>query len=388
MDIAVVAIGYNRPDSLKRLLSSLSKADYCGDSVTLYISLDKGERQAELISIADSFVWNFGKKVVRPFAQRQGLKKHVLQCGDLVLKHDALIALEDDIVVSPYFYNYAKQAVSFYDGDERISGISLYGFNFQHYTLRKFEPAFGGYDCFFMRVAQSWGQCWTKKQWLAFREWLKTHDMNIDYTPFVPRHVVMWNDEGSWLRYYMFYTATENKYFVYPYFPLSSCCSDQGSHTDKKINSNHTAMCYGKMEYRFPRLEEGIKYDPFFEREFSSPPECIPQGKSYVMDLYGMKENLTDYDVAFSTKLIDYKIIRSFGYERRPVEMNIVEQTEGRDFFLYDMRSPQKHKYGKIDRLIHEMRGYAYDIKDEMGPKKSLKMAIALMAQIHRGKKK
>lgn len=388
MDIAIVAIGYNRPESMERLLSSLAAAEYGEDDVTLYISLDKGERQAELVKGAEAFRWTHGKKTVRAFPERQGLKKHVLQCGDLVLNHDAIVALEDDITVSPYFYNYVKQAAVFYDSDERVSGISLYKWNFQHYTGRAFSPVYNGFDCFFMRAAQSWGQCWTKKQWLAFRAWLKENDLKLDYNDCVPEHVVMWKDEGSWLKYYMYYTAFEKKYFVYPYFALTSCYSDAGAHTDDGIKQNQTELCQGIAGYRFPRVEEGIVYDAFFEREFSSPPDCVPEGKSYVVDLYGMKKNLSEYDFAITTKLLDYKIIRTFGYVSRPLEQNVAGGVEGEGIFLYDMHSPEKHKYSKRERFIHEMRPYAYDIKYEYGPKKSLKLAIALMLELKSKKKK
>jgi len=388
MDIAIVAIGYNRPDSIKRLLSSLSKADYLGDEVTLYISLDKGDRQSELIKIAEEFNWPFGKKIVRAFPERQGLKRHVLQCGDLVINHDAIVALEDDIVVSPNFYNYVTQAVAFYGTDERVSGISLYKFNFQHYTGRAFAPVYNGFDCFFMRVAQSWGQCWTKNQWLSFREWLKDNDLKLTFNPCVPEHVVIWNDEGSWLKYYMYYTSSEKKYFVYPYFALSSCYSDAGAHTGDDIIKNQTELCRGNAKYRFPRVEEGIVYDAFFEREFSTPPDCIPEGKSYAVDLYAMKKNLSDYDLAITTQLLDYKIIRTFGYVSRPLEMNIVDDIEGEGIFLYDMRAPEKHKYSRTDKFIHSMTPYVYDIKYEYGPRRSLWLAIALMLKIMRGKRK
>lgn len=388
MDIAIVAIGYNRPESMKRLLFSLSKADYSGHDVTLYISLDKGERQEELVKDAEAFSWPYGKKIVRAFPEKQGLKQHVLQCGDLVLNHDAIVALEDDIVVSPYFYNYVQQAVAFYGDEERVSGISLYKWNFQHYTGRAFSPVYNGFDCFFMRAAQSWGQCWTKNQWIAFRAWLKDNDLKITFNDFVPEHVVMWKDEGSWLKYYMYYTAMENKFFVYPYFALTSCYSDPGAHTDDDIIRNQTELCRGIAQYRFPRVGEGIVYDAFFEREFSSPPACIPEGKSYVVDLYGMKKNLSDYDVAITTKLLDYKIIRTFGYVSRPLEQNVSDGIEGDGIFLYDMRTSEKHKYSKRERLIHEMRPYAYDIKYEYGPKRSLKLAIALMLEMKSKKKK
>jgi len=386
MDIAIVAIGYNRPLSMKRLYSSLAAADYLGDDVTLYISLDKGEKQSELISDAEAFNWPFGKKIVRSFPEKQGLKKHVLQCGDLVEKHDAIIVLEDDIIASPCFYNYVKQAVAFYGDDSRIAGISLYKYNFLYYSGRAFEPIYNGFDCFFMRVASSWGQCWTKNQWHSFRSWLLENDLSLKKTPLVPKQVFTWN-EGSWLKYYMCYTAYENKYFVYPYFSLTSCASEAGTHTEESLNKNQTAMCYGNINYRMPKIGEGVAYDSFFEREFSSPPPCIPQGKSYVADIYGSKENLSDYDYAISSKLIDYKIISSFGYVRRPIEVNVLEGDGGEDIFVYDMKNPEKHKHSKKQRLIHEMRPYAYDIKYEYGPKRSLKLAIAFILQIKSKKK-
>lgn len=389
MDIAIVAIGYNRPESMKRLFSSLSAAEYGEENVTLYISLDKGERQAELIKDAEAFSWTHGKKIIRAFPERQGLKKHVLQCGDLVENHDAVIALEDDITVSPYFYGYAKQAVEFYNDDERVAGISLYKYNFQHYTGRAFEPTFSGFDCFFMRVASSWGQCWTKNQWRAFRAWQSEHDEKLFSTPLVPKQVFSWN-EGSWLKYYMYYVVFKKKYFVFPYFSLSTCHSDEGAHTEKgePHDKHQTSMCFGDMRYRFPMVGEGVLYDAFFERELETPPAQIKSGKTYVMDLYGAKENISDYDYAFSSKLLDYKIISSFGYSLRPIESNVLFSSEGNDIFLYDMRSPEIHKYSRKERLIHEMRPYAYDIKYEYGPKRSLKLAIAFMLELKSKKNK
>ena len=122
----IVTVGYNRPDAMMRLLHSLLEADYLGDKVDLVVSLDKGERQAEIVEKAESFVWPFGNKTIRAFSERQGLRKHVIQCGDYALAYDAVIVLEDDITVSKGFYAYARQAAAFYGKDPRIGGISLY----------------------------------------------------------------------------------------------------------------------------------------------------------------------------------------------------------------------------------------------------------------------
>ena len=57
MKIAIVAVGYNRPDSMNDLLKSIVKADYDSDRVDLIVSIDKGERQSEVISVAEQISW-------------------------------------------------------------------------------------------------------------------------------------------------------------------------------------------------------------------------------------------------------------------------------------------------------------------------------------------
>ena len=55
--ICVIAVGYNRPDAMLRLLNSLGEADYLGDNVDLLISIDKGQKQEEIVALAQEFCW-------------------------------------------------------------------------------------------------------------------------------------------------------------------------------------------------------------------------------------------------------------------------------------------------------------------------------------------
>ena len=61
MKIAIVTVGYNRVDSLSRLLASLNNANYSNDEVTLVISVDKSNTNI-VEEFADSFLWKYGKK--------------------------------------------------------------------------------------------------------------------------------------------------------------------------------------------------------------------------------------------------------------------------------------------------------------------------------------
>ena len=44
---------------------------------------------------ATEYNWEYGEKIVRTFPERQGLKKHILQCGDYTSKYDVVVILED-----------------------------------------------------------------------------------------------------------------------------------------------------------------------------------------------------------------------------------------------------------------------------------------------------
>ena len=123
--IAVVAVGYNRINSMKRLLNSLQNAKYPNNDIPLVISIDcSGDER--LYEYVEQFPWEHGPKFVNIKKERLGLKNHILQCGDLTKYFKAIILLEDDIFVSEFFYDYAVKVVNFYYEDSRIGGISLY----------------------------------------------------------------------------------------------------------------------------------------------------------------------------------------------------------------------------------------------------------------------
>ena len=59
--LALVSVGYNRVHSISRLLNSLNNADYLGDDIDLYISLDKANTN-DVVDYATSFEWHHGNK--------------------------------------------------------------------------------------------------------------------------------------------------------------------------------------------------------------------------------------------------------------------------------------------------------------------------------------
>ena len=120
--IAIVAVGYNRINAISRLLQSLQNAKYPSNDIPLVICIDCSGNQ-ELYNYVRQFEWQHGEKHVIIQEQRLGLKEHILKCGDLTQYFKAIILLEDDIYVSPYFYNYVVQAVNKYGKEKEIAEI-------------------------------------------------------------------------------------------------------------------------------------------------------------------------------------------------------------------------------------------------------------------------
>ena len=264
MKIALVIVAYNRLESLQRLLLSVENAYYDDDVVNLIVSVDKSDSD-NVERWINKYLWRYGKYEVITHQEKLGLRNHIIECGNRVVDYDAIIVLEDDITVTPNFYRYAKQCVEFYCDDDRIAGISLYSFvrNFQNSL--PFEPVKSEYDVFFMNIAQSWGQVWMKKQWSDFYNWYRKNSSEIEYEPHLTS-IWRW-PESSWLKYHMKYCLEKNKYFVYPYFSLSTNNSEVGLHTMCSETYNQAKLlALPQKRFKLVSLDGVlIKYDAFFE---------------------------------------------------------------------------------------------------------------------------
>mgnify|MGYP007102050065 CR=1 FL=1 len=71
--ITILAVGYNRPKPLERLLNCINNAEFYGDKVRLVISLDRADNCDEMKAVADAFEYQHGEKEVI---------LHVISVGD------------------------------------------------------------------------------------------------------------------------------------------------------------------------------------------------------------------------------------------------------------------------------------------------------------------
>lgn len=329
----IVCVAFNRKKSLVRLLKSLDNAKY-EEKVKLIISIDKGDNE-EVVNYANKFQWNYGEKEIIYQEINLGLKKHILKCGDLTEKYGSIILLEDDLYVSPYFYDYAKQAINFYKEDENISQISLYKYPVNNFTKDMFLALEDGSDNFFMTVASSWGQIWTYKQWKDFRKWFKFNDLSVSNNDNLPDFVIKWK-ETSWLKYFIKYNVENNKFVVYPRISLTSNFSDAGTNNPlDQIYLYQTNLMIEKKNYNFKKLDNSIAvYDSYFEINTSKSGVLFNKYSDIEFDLYGTKRiHKIKSKYLISTKNCKTPI-KTFGLIMKPHEINILNNIEGNDIYF------------------------------------------------------
>lgn len=374
MNIAIIAVAYNRVDSLKRLLTSLENA-YYDEEATLIISVDKSNTDTVEI-FAENYIWTKGVKIVDKHKNNLGLRPHMMSLGKWFDKYDAIIVLEDDIIVSQNFYTYSKQTILKYHRCQNIAGISLYSFALNHYTKNPFTPLKKEYDTYFMNCAMSWGEIWMRDSWHAFYEWYKKNQ-EFPLIDHLPRSICLW-DNKSWLKYHTRYCIENNKYFVHPYVSLTTNFDDDGIHTTNSNNALHQVpIQYGKKDlFNLPCIEEDATiYDGFFEN-ISLYEHLGYASNELCLDLQGEWHNRLNKRYWLTTEVEDYKIIRSFGLNYRPIEVNVLNNNTGNLIFLYDTTIVEKNpnKKNKKSMLYHyhlsnmfyfiRKYGFVYTISD------------------------
>ena len=368
-DIPIVVVAYNRLESLKRILASLSRGEYPREPVELIISIDRGDNQ-EVLQYADAFPWPHGEKRVIYRPENLGLKRHILTCGDLTQDHDGIILLEDDLVVSPDFYRYAQECCTFVQGQDRIAGVALYNHRLSQLTEKVFEPLEDGFDNWYFRYACSWGQMWTKEQWALFKAWFTEHsDYDFAASAKIPEHIKDWG-KNSWLKYHIAFCIETDRFFLYPRVARTTCFSDAGVNFSESENTFQVPlMAAGRTgALRLSHLEESkAVYDQWMENLFLSR----FLGKDACIDLYGAKTDFEGKNYLLTTSGVEGgKVICSFGREMRPQEWNVLGEVPGDVIRLYQL-SPNAKKLprtrsSRVEDAQYYIRGISYPYKKDI----------------------
>lgn len=333
---AIVAIGYNRADTLERLLQSVLAADYPEGDIPLIISIDHHPDNQPVIDMANEICWSHGPKIVKTHSKRMGLRPHVLECGNYSLEYGCAIILEDDLFVAKDFYHYVMAAQDYYADCTQVAGVALYSYTRNEKGVYPFVPQASPWDTYFIGTTISWGQSWTAKQWQSFMEWYHAHPV-LEKIPGLPEHIYTM-PETSWSKYFAAYMVEQQKYYVCGYFARSTCFNEVGQHTVKKQCQFQTRLMQGvPQEYRFAPLESGVKYDSYLESTELQPYlDQYTGGEAVRIAIHG--EHLEGQERFLLTmEPLPYKVIADFDYEMTPPEMNIIQNIPGNSIHLYDL---------------------------------------------------
>lgn len=330
---AIIVAAYNRPDSLGRLLHSISNADYPENvNIPLIISIDGGGNK-DVPKIASHFNWPHGQIKIIEHKENIGLRNHIIHCGNMTDIYEDIIILEDDLVVSKNYYSYAKNALEFYNTEQNIAGVGLYAYHYNEVAFQPFNPLIDGNGVYFLQHPCSWGQAWTKEHWDGFIEYYHS----ITHIPgecAIPETIKKWPG-SSWKKYFAAYLVSSDKYFVYPQVSYTTNFADSGENwrtdlsffqvpLENQIKIN-TDFIYFRESYN--------KYDAFFEML----PDCLIKmganiNKDSCIDLYGSKP----FDKINNKYLLSCRLTasadRTFSGKMKPLLQNIIHNIAGSEF--------------------------------------------------------
>ncbi len=344
-EIGVVVLAYNRPHTFSRLLRSLSRADFpLGREPVLMLSLE-ADADPAVLRLAREYEWPGAKEVV-VHDHHKGLRDHVIWCGDQTDRFDAVIVLEDDLVVSPFFHSYAVSAYQAYEGSDaanEVASYSLYSFLFNDVADLPFTPVHDGNDSYFIQTCSSWGQMWSARQWKRFRAWYdENKDLPVTEDDGLPQLMVRWADT-SWKKYFNKYMLAEKLFSVVPRVSLSTNFADPGTHKARQTNVSQVPLLLGEKRWSFPTLAQSIAvYDIFYEPDLERLATDIGgvPVQAIDCDLYGTKPlGMAGKEYRLSTRDFAGTPLASFGDRMTPPVLNVLYGVPGDAIRLGDTRT-------------------------------------------------
>jgi hypothetical protein len=380
---AVVAVAYNRPEALSRLLASIARARYPEAPVPLVISIDRGPGgvSAEVAGIARGFEWPRGPKLVIEREERLGVVGHFRACGDLTSEYGAIVLLEDDLVAGGAFYDFAAAALQAYGGDDRIGGLSLYSLSFNGFTHDPFLPVDDGGDVFFMKLPYTQGLAFTAEQWRRFSEFAR-EPLTLPVPGMHPAFSRFGADE--WFPLLAAYLAATGRYFCFPRGSHTTGWGDAGAHFEAASSWFQAPLQVAAESFRLPAFDDALAvYDGFYEILPDRLARLAPGlPESFGVDLYATKA-AADAGLVLTTRPARRAVAR-YGLRMYPPELNVACDVPGDEIAL---AAAEDVDWGKWAALEARRRLDAYFWQRRRpSRRRSLAFAAArLLERIRRG---
>lgn len=323
--IGIIITAYNRAESLKNLLKSLSDIKPHPEikELPLIISIDNNGTE-EVNHVANEFEWKHGEKEVIIHKEKKGLVKHFIWVGDQTAKFDHVLFLEDDLYVSPDILFFVKPMIDYYEESDEIAAAALYNPVLIETTGTRFYQLEDGNDVFFIQHPY-WGNVWFKNKWKHFRDFLTTYTQPDN--SILPSNIAAW--DRSFKKIFIQFLIKTNRTIVYPRISLVTNNGDAGIHSGD-LYEYQSNLQLEKKDYKFTNVSESLaQYDAFFEIRPSILKKLNPILKEYDFecDLNGIRTSYASPYV-LTTKPVEGKALR-FTSLMKPTELGVILNIEG-----------------------------------------------------------
>jgi hypothetical protein len=330
--IVIKVLAYNRLPSLQRALESLKKSYYDGDQVDLDVFIDHipvqtdeanyakfiypnvqlddeqirglkeymtsseieelkqiltqqepheqkfsknhirlAETHNMIYFLSQEFEWPFGEKRIHYRHKNVGLQSQWIEQWWPASMDEFAFVVEDDVVVSPWWYRYMKKAIQAYYYDDRLRDDNVFGISTQNqaYSVGKDER---GVACvvsvtnhnrpFLFATIGTWGQLLFPKHWIEFRLWYDMVKSDPDYSPLIEgvgkshlRTTAWYKNVGNaiWTPWFIRFLEKKRYYGLYANFGsrrfLSVSYQEKGVSYGKAMGTNLSASLINRHEF-------------------------------------------------------------------------------------------------------------------------------------------
>ncbi|KAH9040431.1 hypothetical protein EDB85DRAFT_2173332 [Lactarius pseudohatsudake] len=250
VDVSIIT--NNRSRSLSRLLGSLERARYFGDSLDLRFNMEDSA-DADTKRLADSLGWKHGSVFIHHRIAHGGLLTAVVESWYPQSNDSYGLLLEDDVELSPLFYAWIKLALLRYryggtkNKSPRLFGISLYQQKNNELHLEGRRP----FDArrlfnstgmaaenspYLSQIPCSWGAVYFPEHWREFHSYVASR--LTDPSPlFIVPNVRSNRWQHSWKKYFIEMVFLRGYTMLYPNYANFSSLStnrlEPGAHVKR-----------------------------------------------------------------------------------------------------------------------------------------------------------
>ena len=298
--LVVVILAYRRLASLQRLCRSLEQAYYFGDQVDVMVHVDAGADAdsmagaAAVATFVNEWTWPHGRKTLRQRTQHAGLVLSVVEAWTPTSDDEFAVLLEDDVSVSPQWYDWAKRAVLTYNYGPRSARLSgqLYGVSLYTPRLLELQQPRRRFDAhtelaqrppacpFLFPVPCSWGSVYFPRHWRQFQDYMARVLLKVEPPYTVPGSASNgW--AASWKKHFIELVHQRRWVALYPNFANQTSFSTNHLEPGEHIGTDRTRLAHLPRDYTVPLWDARVHYSsqlPFLPPKLTALPR---------LDLFG-----------------------------------------------------------------------------------------------------